>query len=106
MDVGFEYRGKRYRMVGLKLEMLKKFVAADGPVSNRELRQLCIIKNRKWADREHQTAIEVSRLRNRLRQLMGLGQWDPLPCLGYGVEGCWQIHLPAWLSGNSGQASH
>lgn len=99
-DVGFEYRSRHYRMVGLKKDMLRKFVETGGPVKNSELRE--IITNRKWRDPEHQTAVEVSRLRNRLRKLFGLGTgWDPLPCLAYGVEGCWQIHLPAWLDRES-----
>ena len=95
LDVGFEYRGKCYRMVGLKLQLLRQFVQSNGPVKNSQLRS--IIAKRGWGDPDHQTAVEVSRLRNRLRALLGLGQWDPLPCLGYGVEGRWQIHLPAWL---------
>jgi len=96
LDVGFEYHGKCYRMVGLKLQLLRQFVQSAGPVKNSQLR--AIVAKRGWGDPEHQTAVEVSRLRNRLRQLLGLGQWDPLPCLGYGVEGRWQIHLPAWLN--------
>lgn len=95
-DVGFEYQGKRYRMVGLKRQLLRAFVTSAGPVKNSQLRT--IVAKRGWGDPEHQTAIEVSRLRNRLRNLFGLGQWDPLPCLERGVEGRWQIHLPAWFN--------
>lgn len=96
MDIGFEYRGKRYRMVGMSLQLLRKFVRSAGPVTSRKLQSS--IAKPGWKNPQHQTGIAVSRLRNRLRVLMGLGAWDPLPCLGYGIEGRWQLHLPSWLN--------
>lgn len=95
-EVAFWFRKPQcYRLRGMPLRLLRKFVKAGrNPVSNEAIRKAF---GKGWRDPMHQASVEVARLRGRLRQLFGLGHWDPLPCLDYGTEGNWILHLPAWL---------
>jgi integrase len=95
-EIGFVYRGRAYRLRGVALRLLRRLVRAGRtPLTNSTIRRSF---GQSWSDPMHQAAVEVARLGGRLRTLLGLGNFDPLPLIDRGTEGSWLIHLPAWLN--------
>ena len=99
-EFGFAYRGALYELSGRMLVVLRKLVIDGDPVSTSELHETLVDAG--YSIRKDQVSRPVSRLRNTLRKLLGLGQWNPVPNLRrHGGEGAFALRIPEFALVNA-----